>query len=293
MKKLVLHIGMEKTGSTSIQTCLDLNQKKLAALGILYPQLGKVSAHHYELAHLKQDPGLYARELAAEADDYETIIVSSEHFSRASTETRVREYQELFRDYDVTVVCYLRDPLSWLVSLFGEHIKWGGSATIDEFFRRSSWKFNYALFFDRWTTAFGTDSFTCYNYADYPNVVEHFLELAVGPVDLNVSYNANRSDSTAFLEIVRRLNGGFPELDTRAVLTELRAKLASQPTELPDYAWPIRPVVVDSLARQRELFNARLGRDFFDLAPYGCVEPREDQEQRLADATLRLLAASR
>ena len=37
-KKVFLHIGLEKTGTTSIQRALDIHREKLAELGYFYPK---------------------------------------------------------------------------------------------------------------------------------------------------------------------------------------------------------------------------------------------------------------
>jgi len=289
LKELILHIGMEKTGSTSIQSCLESNKELLQQHGILYPDVGKVSAHHYEIAHLKQDPAVVSDALESESENYDKVILSSEHFSRASSDTQIGEYREVLRNFDTTVICYLRDPLSWLVSLFGEHIKWGGRATIDDFFRRSNWKFNYALLLDRWSSIFGAESFHCFNYGCYDNVVEHFVAMSVGELNLDMAYSSNRSDSTAFLEIVRRLNTAFPEIDTRSLLEQLRDQIENRSISLPEYSWQIRPVIVDTLSKQRDLFNSRLGRDFFENHTYQATAPGPNQEKCIASAMLKLM----
>ena len=41
-KKFVLHIGMNKTGTSAIQTFLFKNRKELAKKGINYPNIGSM-----------------------------------------------------------------------------------------------------------------------------------------------------------------------------------------------------------------------------------------------------------
>lgn len=48
-RKLTLHIGTEKTGTTSIQNTLKANYDNLNQLGILYPKCFKLS-NHVEMA---------------------------------------------------------------------------------------------------------------------------------------------------------------------------------------------------------------------------------------------------
>lgn len=44
--KLILHLGMPKTGSTSIQTFMAQNRDNLLALGVLYPKVNISTNNH-------------------------------------------------------------------------------------------------------------------------------------------------------------------------------------------------------------------------------------------------------
>ena len=53
-RKLIVHVGAPKTGTTTIQTALDLNALKLADGGWVYPKNGRskaVPAAHHNLAY--------------------------------------------------------------------------------------------------------------------------------------------------------------------------------------------------------------------------------------------------
>lgn len=131
------HIGYEKTGTTSIQTCLRANEGRLAEAGILYPRaLGNISQYkvivyclkkpsrpvagngerpnHEELAGIRQ-------QLAAEIEESgcDTVIVSSEHVStQFRTAAHFARFKSLFRDFDArfTAIVYLREQVAFLES---------------------------------------------------------------------------------------------------------------------------------------------------------------------------------
>lgn len=51
MSKVVLHIGTEKTGTTSIQHFMSQNRQALLAKGIVYPNLGSRKDAHFDLVN--------------------------------------------------------------------------------------------------------------------------------------------------------------------------------------------------------------------------------------------------
>ncbi len=290
MQELVLHIGAAKTGSTSIQAFLEKHKERLKKQQVLYPDTGKTSNHHYDIARLIPDIDSLKQKLETETQGYDRIILSSEHFSMFEDKARIQAYRDILSAYEVTVYCYLRDPLSWLVSLYGEHIKWGGKRSIDDFFRASRWRFNYVALARKWQNVFGEENVRFVNYTKHNNVLEHFCESAVPELlDKVTEKRANKSEPAAFLEILRRLNAAFPQVKTRILLDQMRAQVGRRKIELPHYTWPIRNVIVDTLAAQRDRFNEEILTDFFDTDKYPVVSADDEQENRLSGVIMAFL----
>ena len=149
-RKLILHIGTEKTGSTSIQVFLRINQKRLAESGVGVPSdLGDTL--HFRLQLLANDEdtsddfimnlGLHLnKELRektlsewrnqlyqeVESSLAQTWIISCEtlhsRLLKDSELVRLREIlSPLFDRIDVLV--YLREPLSMIKSRLTENAK--------------------------------------------------------------------------------------------------------------------------------------------------------------------------
>ena len=130
MNELVLHIGRHKTGTTAIQWHL----AEHAYPGLNYPRSGRVRPDgrvqpgHHTLARTLQDP---ASELSGnlrriqlgirwEARRSETLVLSSEGFQnldRSGIE-RVERFVASLRPKRFTIVCYLREYLSYAISAF-------------------------------------------------------------------------------------------------------------------------------------------------------------------------------
>ena len=163
-KHLYLHIGTEKTGTTSIQSTLRHNEEILKSHGVLFPNApllgGNYSGFVYSfldqdemLTLLKQagigeaegifknNPHFILDALSQQirASNCHTVVISSELLhSRITTEDevmRIREWAE--KEFDeITVVCYLRRQVEMMISAFSTRLKEGGdvNAMIPELF---------------------------------------------------------------------------------------------------------------------------------------------------------------
>lgn len=137
MPKLILHTGLHKTGTTSVQKMLHQNVGALAQQGFLYPKTGladgvKNWGHHplaYALRNLKTGRELW-QALRAEVEDAQlpNVIVSSEELSLLPFHTfpALQPYRliaELFKGYQIIVLCYLRPQEDMAASLYNHHVK--------------------------------------------------------------------------------------------------------------------------------------------------------------------------
>lgn len=135
MSHLILHIGLHKTGTSSLQETCFARANDLARAGLIYPRLNSaahpagVPGHHGLTLNLARffpqyqpDGGskaAWARIAAAHSRN--TVLVSSEEFSRGRVHARVNmaRLAEIATAWDkVTVVCVLREQVSFLQSIF-------------------------------------------------------------------------------------------------------------------------------------------------------------------------------
>ena len=132
MARLVLHIGLHKTATTTVQDTLFHNRVLLADHGLIYPFVGETRGHHGLVTRwvpmprpyaLRGDPEAEWYRVAADyADQDGTVFLSSEEFSRAHPR-RVDLYdlRRLTEPYDsVQVICLLRNQRSFLQSVYGQ-----------------------------------------------------------------------------------------------------------------------------------------------------------------------------
>jgi len=119
--RVVLHIGRQKTGTSSIQRFLAANASALAEEGILYPETGRLGGRH--IAHHELATALNERESDGSAlaelqgrfraeigsSPHPVVVLSSEAFQRVHDFGRLRRFFGASRPY---VVCYLRECLA-------------------------------------------------------------------------------------------------------------------------------------------------------------------------------------
>lgn len=203
--RLVLHIGINKTGSSAIQRCLNGNRKSLGRMGVLYPKAGVFGcAHHYfsrllgfgpalelkasergdELARLRRS--LTKEWAACQATE---VIISSENFMQPRSLEAVADY---FSFLDVRVVVYLRRHDEWRMSAYSQGLKmvtdppWspGFEGWLGFQEERNPRYGDYRLLVDSWGERFGKENIRVrpYEAQQYaPDIVTDFLRTAGRP----------------------------------------------------------------------------------------------------------------
>ncbi len=176
-KTLYLHIGTNKTGTTTIQRFMAMNRAKLSAQGIFYPQKGSTSGGNHSM---------FARDLQRQSDGKiknaavwesflalveqsacEHTVVSGEVFwsFKGGLPYFNRLRDDLLAHFDsVKVVCYLRRQDAYLRSCYLQAIKSGRSSrTFDDYKqvialtkKRRAYEYHESL--SLWADAFGRDN---------------------------------------------------------------------------------------------------------------------------------------
>lgn len=175
---LVIHIGMQKTGTTFLQAALHKSRDQLLKHNIIYqsPTAGlsgqkeREAAHHW-LAHAIQGTRkLYtppadfallndhvAALRAASLEARGVSIISSEEFSSFNTRS-IKRLRRLFPDKDTRILVYLRRQDLWLDSLYAQLVKVGRQTSVEEVFSKERWRLDYLKWLDAWAGYFGSQN---------------------------------------------------------------------------------------------------------------------------------------
>ncbi|WP_395646273.1 hypothetical protein [Terricaulis sp.] len=292
-RRVHLHIGRSKTGTSSIQRTLRDNTAALATLGYCYP--GAARNHNDIVRHLAKGDVNATRgvleEISAAPGD---VIVSAEGFQDLPPE-KARAWLEAF---DVRVIVYLREQAAALASAYQQWIKGRLETRTFEQFVESRGVIDYVGFLDAWADSFGRNALTIRLYEREELVggdaVLDFLSLLrIDPAELSIDpTDANPSIAGPLLEAKRRLNETYP-----GSAEELRSKTYAALQNLaranPAYRGAFVPAMDDVLqirARCRAS-NLGLARNYLGRERAFREPPAPNTNPLDENAVVELLAA--
>lgn len=172
-KTIYLHIGIPKTGTTSIQSFCSIHRASLEKRGLLYPETMCSVGAHFELSDYlgfqhSQKVSNQAAEFELllneiERSSADKVLLSSENFVLSDQVFRVKE---AFKNYVIKPVIYLRRHDQWWESAYQQSVKqmnnipWGiGFKAFYDFQsrqKRQYWK--YLELIELWETEFGQEN---------------------------------------------------------------------------------------------------------------------------------------
>ncbi len=246
--QVIIHIGTEKTGSTTLQEFMLLNRDVLLADGVYVPRsLGR--ANHRKLAvycmnddksddftinkglDKKNKRDRYRQKVAdslvkelKELDPaiINTVLISSEHFhSRLTDKSELERLKALFAvmAMDVKIICYLRKQSHLVESKYSTYLKSGGYSSFASMSKEcveSNRYYNYDHFLKLWEHCFSIENISIREFGRDTfvenNLCLDFLDLAGLKIEqekLSFPKDKNTSFSTLGIFMVRVINRVF------------------------------------------------------------------------------------
>ena len=238
-----MHIGLEKTGTTSIQFLLRQNREQLLRSSILVSK-SSTTGNNFQLAvasYSKFRADGLTRQLAIsnqrelesfrqsviealaseiKSNKPEKLVLSSEHFqSRLLGQEDITLLKKLLEDAgcsNVRVLMYLRDPLKIAMSHHGMAIKKGIHVT-DDFYRpdhrRISHIIDHKKTMNNWSAVFGEANLDVRLYPEGQSsdaLISDFLDAAgitTNQIDLSKREQRNVNLSAIALKVLNEING--------------------------------------------------------------------------------------
>jgi len=260
--KCILHIGTEKTGTTTIQEFLYLNRKILKKHGYLYTKSAG-SKNNFALAvaayntdrqdDLTQNCGIFneksleafqkstinaLKQELKHADGVHTVIFSSEHIqSRLRTDDELSRLKNILNDLgidQISIIVYLRAPGEIANSLYSTTIKCGHiipnpPGPDDEYLRNLCDHRNTLL---RYCKSFGKEAVIprIYSKEEFINgsIIDDFLEITAHSIPRDeylIPSSQNESLTVIALEILRRINREIPLFQKNLRPNPIRANI--------------------------------------------------------------------
>ncbi|HEX4080748.1 MAG TPA: hypothetical protein VHX61_17950 [Rhizomicrobium sp.] len=301
--ELFLHIGAEKTGTSSLQQFFKRNCEMLEAESILYSQVARTqiqgeSDSHTALAAAAQAPGKIddlrqlhgvnspesvhefrgrlSQALVEEARlaGCERAIFSSEHLSsRLVSIPEVETLAKMLKPVAdrITVVVYVRRQDDFLCSTYSTDVKSGFTGPIalpGEGLRQS--RYNYYVLLERWAAVFGKQNIVCriYEKSGLKNgdIVDDFADvigLHFGE-DFKRFAHVNDSLDVAALEFLRLFNHVVPRMNEKG-LNPARGNLIPTLQEILQGPSPTLPETeLAEFMRYFERSNRKVALEYFD-----------------------------
>jgi hypothetical protein len=297
---LYLHIGTEKTGTTSLQQFLRKNRDVLAENGILYPS-SPGTGNHTALAvialddsrrgplrrmvgvttveELQEFRAKFQRDLAAElaGGTYRKVIMSNEHCStRLNSDHELEYLRDIFRSHfdNIYVVVYIRRQDDYLLSSYSTHVKNGATdaASLPEDEKEMA-RYDHWQLLSRWARVFGRERIICRKYERASLVggsIEDDLLTAIG-IDLNLGLEKqpqfNESLDASALEFLRLLNKYTSFEERPPGLIALLAGISDGPRT------SLSPEAIGGFMEQHRESNRRVAEEYFGGALAGPGDP--------------------
>ena len=249
-KKLFLHIGSPKTGTSYLQSFLYENHENLKSKNILYPKslIGSPLDPKHQpffasfLSGDVQRFQAFLQRIAAETgESIETLILSSEgfyHHINELTETSWRLLEALKDLYDVRIVLYLRPQVEYIESMYRQYMKnprginaeFGSSLTIQEMMERPKLRQNLDYYGSlmKWAAVIGEENIIVRRYTR--NVVEDFTTLL--KVEITNPKKGNRPNlslTREMAELLRQVNASVDEIKRGLLIGRMEDYLGGNP----------------------------------------------------------------
>ncbi len=189
MKRLVVHIGLEKTGSTYVQGFLHENVGPLAAAGVAYPDFCQGSEHlevymaaRSSISWMHRRKGIRTPEEAEAlrsqvrrgleamaAQEGDVGVITCERLSYFRHEPELIGLRDLCSEHfdQVEVVAFLRRPDHAVGSYYGQAVKVGWeSDSVTEFMSRPGRMLDHAHTMAAWVKVFGAENVFAWPYVE-------------------------------------------------------------------------------------------------------------------------------
>ena len=293
--KLLLHIGMFKTGTTTLQNLMEKQRDLLRRQGVCYPRTDRpphehLPKHNSLLNALVKDDAGFRKEKKLLLDEFaasgcHTLVLSEEGLATPIVLRPLvqRRIARLGADFDIEALCMLRREDTWLESLWTQRCREGSTDRhITEFVAtpRMQKHLDYLSILDAWGKVAGLKVLG-YEQATARGLVRTFTEATGIRLDGEGRYNPGTSFEAAAIMAALRRNG----------ITDFKWELIEKATgrRKRKYALGAR-LRAEILARSAEQ-HAELERRYGVVFPADMPNEPEDVLPEPTEATLRRMVS--
>lgn len=317
MRRLYIHIGPHKTGTTYLQQCLFGARNALSERGVLYPSsgLGEWQAHHRLAFALK---GRRDRKEAAEIpskeretewiveevsrSDAAVVILSSEEFFSVRPD-QIQYLASRFEGFDVKAVFYARRQDELFVSNYTQIVKTADNDITGSIYSfldkpiRANRDLNMFKFVSNWEQVLGRDNIVGRMYERRGDMLLDFFGEVVGEPGLAEIVRpaqpkmVNVSPTLEAIEVMRHVKEICPDVAIRRRAYRMLSRIYAGGH---DAGLLLSPADRFGILRRYNRHNRRLFRRYFNdgnrFLPELLVEELEGERQQVSEEEARKMA---
>jgi len=245
-KKIYLHIGLEKTGTTAIQHALKANKKLLLSKYKLYcPELigfNSIQTHHkFAKFFIKKNIAkhhikLIDSEVKQILDNFQnhkiadSLIISSELFSYLQKDEIRFLYNYLKGNkFEVKIILFLRRQDDYLEAQYGQHLKnvWAMGRSAKSKAKFTTQNLNFYEFILKWqTSGFNDIKLKLYDKTNTYNIYKEFFNIFNYDIFFNEEIHIpkkiiNPSLTPLHMELMINYVGKIKDLEIRAKVSKV------------------------------------------------------------------------
>lgn len=233
-RRLIIHAGFPKSGTTALQASFRENSQILKASGVEYPET-KNDAHHAAAAALvgrsigwqssKRDQANWEELVRSINESPSDVVLISSEFLTAAGKKHIRRIKEDFSDFHIEIFFTLR-PLNRIIpSIYQQNLKKGSIHSYPEWIskkfmtdtgelRQTPRLINHAQVIETWAKVFGSENVSLIiGDSKQPELLYRLTENLLGISELSQVHTRalNRSLTVRESEILRRVNSSVKQ----------------------------------------------------------------------------------
>ena len=217
LKTIIFHFGVQRTGTTTLQSVLAKNKGILRSHGILYPDFLGQKNHvkmPWSLKNNKITSVEVVNEILKQDEDFVSkFVISAEDLCILTDFSFLKDFLDKF---EVMIIVYLKEQSAWLESWYNQHIKWPWeekySSCSREYFLDHIHDFywiDYVSFLDKIKKIIGDENLTVKINSSslVKDTTKDFIEyIGLDASRLHPYSYTNESLTAGQLEVIRRVD---------------------------------------------------------------------------------------
>ncbi len=230
--RVILHIGSQKTGTTSIQGFLKTQTEALSEAGFHFVKAGRTNIAHNSIIQLirKGKGEAVAEEILSEIveNSGKTCIISSEMFFRKDMAEYFAKIFPAALRLQTRVVVYIRRQDKYAESMYKQRVKNGRYQGSPEEYAQTVVNLHYGQTLSHFATAFGIRNLIVrpFERSLFPggDVLQDFCRSTGIPLELGQKYqhpSANATLSREVSELLGQISRETPKVNTKDIIRHI------------------------------------------------------------------------